>query len=261
MSRGHRLSSLGPVVRAMVFAWVTAFTLLQGALYLLVGRTVDRRDLVGQERTANLLFSSWWYAVAAVTLARGVLEVLQALLEPDLALQVTYVYLFSLVLVFGLWALSGYLGFLFTGRPVWRPLVLLYAPLLPLLFFVVSYADPVAFKQGQWQVELMYAHDPAGLPAVPVLLVLLFAPAMLGAAAYATLVRRAPTRLLRTRVLLVSLALLVWLGSSLLASLAGWTEEAWWLLTGRAIGPVAAALILFAYRMPAWFTRRMEAAH
>ncbi|HEX2066275.1 MAG TPA: hypothetical protein VHI93_05615 [Candidatus Thermoplasmatota archaeon] len=208
-------------------------------------------------RLSLLAFAAWWFALATVTAIGGMASLLAAwdALDPDLYIASTYYNLCALSI--GLAGLLQYLLFLFTGKASWWKLLLpAYSAYLLFLIYVIRSHQPSGIELRRWNVSVHYEIPLAGDPLFTLAILLLVAPQMLGALAYFLLAFKARERTLKYRITLVSLSLLVWFGTALVASGTGLSESDGWQLASRAIGLSAAACILAAYYPPRPLRRR-----
>src|SRR5688500_15030852 len=101
------------------------------ALFVLVGRTVQQRDVSRDARSAQAAFVLWWYGLAAVTVVGAVQALPGFPLDLELFLVMTVVLLFVLCAALG--GLMHYLVFLYTSRNNFLP----YLVVGYLAYFVV----------------------------------------------------------------------------------------------------------------------------
>jgi hypothetical protein len=232
------------------------FAFAAASLYAYVGWRLSRRRVSAEARTASLLFTVWWYGLAGTTVLSGIQALAASLGSLDLPLAITSTYVSLLLICLALWGLLFYLVYVFTGsnRALW-PLTALYIAYYMMLVYYVTAGRPNGIEVRRWGTALAYETPFQGL-AVTIIIVLLLAPQILGALAYLTLYFRVKERTQRYRVALVSLSILVWFGSSFVASNAGLSSNDSWQVASKFIGLAAATTILFAYVPPAWIQRR-----
>lgn len=216
------------------------------ALFFLVGRTVQRRQVSAESRSANAGFVTWWYGIAALT----VVGALQAL--PGFPLDLRLFLVLTVVLVFVLCAalvgLIHYLIFLYTSRRN----VLAYLVVGYIAFFVVFLAfiwqsHPIGVDAERWGPAIEYERTIDSGPLYVALIAGLLGPPLVAAAAYLRLYRVVGDPMLKRRILLVSLSILVWFGSSLFGLAPGVEGADWWRVSSRLIAMAAAGVILYAY--------------
>jgi hypothetical protein len=243
---------------------MTQVTLLQGAgfavlvavVYAYVGWRLGQRKVSEDAKLAVGQFSVWWLALAGTTLLGGVQSVLAVLGKADLDLFVTITYLNIGIICFALRGLLFYLGYLFTGRRrILAGLTVFYGLSYVLLLWYLVSAHPTGVDVRRWSTTLTYEEPLAG-PLFGAVVALLLIPQMVGAALYLTLYRKAQTSTQRYRILLVSLSILVWFGSTLAAASGNLSQSDSWQLASRFIGLGAAVAILLAYHPPPWVKRR-----
>ncbi len=238
------------------------FSLLTGLVYTWVGVKVGQPGLKPDEQRAVTMFKIWWHTLAGVTYVSMAFTVAGAFDWIDLAFFTALLYVELGIICLALWGLTYYLAFLFTGKPSWFiPMGVFYGVVMVWLFYIVVLSDPAAVSVGRWQVTVEYANPDVLTAGFSQLLILVFiGPSVLGAIGYFSLFFRTKDPNARYRIGMVSLSLLTWLGSSIVASLLGINEEAWWSPVSRVISLAAAFAILMAYQPPAWVRRRLAGA-
>lgn len=224
-----------------------SLSLLSALGFLLVGRTIQKRDVSRSMRVGQDAFVVWWYALAAATLLGAATNLP---FFGDLEAFLTLTILTLLVLSIGLCGLLFYLVFLFTEkRSLLVPMAIGYAGFFLFLTWFILAPQPIGVESTDWGRELVYAdEEPYGAgPLVWLAITLLIGPQLIAALGYLSLYWKVDDPLLRRRILLVSLSILAWFGSSLIGTGADVSESDWWRLTSRLIGLAAAATIYYAY--------------
>jgi hypothetical protein len=237
------------------------FAIASAGIYFYVGNRLARRRIASAEaRLAWTLFVVWWYALAATTLAGGVLNLLGVFAVTDLALFVTFTYVNLLAICVGLYGLLYYLLYLFTGNQrLLTPLTLFYIGYCILLVYFITYRNPIGLQIGRWSTTLQYERPLTG-PLFVLVLVLLVFPQIIGSLAYFSFFFRVQDPTQKYRVALVSWSIIIWFGSALLASIAGLSQQEWWQIVSRLIGLGAALAILLAYEPVRWIKQRLGVA-
>lgn len=238
---------------------VSASSALAAAVYVAVGVVVGRRPVEQRARLALAAFEAWWYGLGLATACGAVTTALAATtgigVDPLLAITLVILALICLAL----WGLLYYLVYLFTGRRgAWLPLAVFYVAYFGFLVWLILSAGPVGVESDDWGVQLEYRDPLADTALGMVALALLILPQIVGALAYFSLVFRLDERAARFRVAVVSGSILVWFGSSYLASATGVSDRPSWQVATRLIGLAAALAILLAYQTPAWLQRRLR---
>lgn len=228
------------------------------AVYAYIGLRISQRRVSQESRSASRAFTAWWMGLSANTALGGLQALLAAAGVTGIGPHITLTFVTFLVLSVALWGLLYYLVYLYTGSSGW---------MVPLAFFYLAYylaivgylwqLGPQGVDVSGWTVSLSYAQEPTG-PLATVLLVLLVGPQLLASLAYFSLIFKVQDRTRRYRVLLVSLAILTWFGSTLIASFTGAGGTDLWQIASRAIGLAAALSILAAYFPPRWVQDRFE---
>jgi hypothetical protein len=222
-----------------------SLSILSAFGFLLVGRTIQKRDVSPSMRLGQDAFVVWWYALAATTIL-GVAGNLHWFGDLDAYLTLTILTL--LVLCAGLCGLLFYLVFLFTAkRSLLVPMAIGYAGFFLFLAWFILSGDPVGVESTTWGRTLVYAEPIEGGPKLWLALGLLIGPQLIAALGYLSLYWKVEDPLLRRRILLVSVSIIAWFGSSLVGTGADVSESDWWRLTSRLIGLAAAATIYYAY--------------
>lgn len=213
--------------------------------FLLVGRTIQKRDVSRSMRVGQDAFVVWWYALAATTLLGAAANLP---LFGDLEAYLTLTILTLLVLCVGLCGLLFYLVFIFTEkRSLLVPMAIGYAGFFLFLTWFILSADPIGVESTPWGREPVYADPIVEGPTVWLAIALLIGPQLVAAIGYLSLYWKVDDPLLRRRILLVSVSIIAWFGSSLIGTGADVSESDWWRLTSRLIGLAAAATIYYAY--------------
>lgn len=225
-------------------------------IYVAIGRKLTRRPVGPESALALRLFGVWWYGLAAIAALQAIPLVLAAGGWLDLPMMLALATVQVLAICVALWGLLYYLAFLFTGqRRILVPITGFYAAFAFLLFYLVAWGAPASLDVGAWSVRTVPTREPSGA-VVGAFLVLLLAPHIVGAAAYAGLWFRAETRTQRFRIGTLAAAVIVIFGSPALASVLGASEAPWWPWVSQLITVVASLVILGAYHPPQWARRR-----
>lgn len=222
-----------------------------GLVYAWIGRRFSHREVSRDAETAMVAFTAWWYGLAAYTLAEGVRLLLAGGGVLDVNVFVGLELMGDLFVSAALWGLLVYLIYLWRGRSSWTvPAVAgAYLGVFLVSVYLVTVAQPVGLDVGTWGVELAFASPPTA-SVEQVLLAIGTVPPILCALAYLSLYPRIddPTR--AYRILLVSVGVIAWFGSPLAAAATGLAQAPIWPLASRAIGLLAALVILAAYVPP-----------
>lgn len=222
-----------------------ALSVASAALFALVGRTMQRRRVSPEGRSAQLGFVAWWYGIAGVSIVGAAMAFPGFPLDVGLFLVVAF--LLIGVLCAALAGLLHYLVFLYTSRNALGAIVAAYVAFFVLLIVFIGLNEPTGLQETRWGPELDYANPIDGGPLYWTVVLALIAPPVVAALAYFTLYWKARDPVLKRRILLVSLSIAVWFGSSLVGMAPGARDTDWWILTSRVIGLAAAATILYAY--------------
>jgi hypothetical protein len=236
-----------------------SFALLTAALYVYLGWRLRERVVSSSEaRVAWNLFVTWWIALAATTLISGVLNLLGAFNLASLSVFITMTYINVLIICVALWSLLYYLTYLFTGNNrSLVPISVFCAVNYALLVYYITASMPTGVTVGRWSTSIEYSNRITG-PFLILVLMLILVPQMIGALAYFTLFFRVKDATQKFRILLVSMSIFVWFGSSLVASLTGVSDFDWWQIASRAIRLGSTLTILMAYFPPLWIKQRYK---
>ena len=219
--------------------------LLSAFGFLLVGRTIQRRDISPKMRIGQDAFVVWWYALALTSLL-GVVMGLP--LFHSLQAFLTMTVLALLLLCVGLCGLLFYLVFLFTAkRSLLIPMAIGYAGFFLFLTWWILSGDPTGIEQTPWGPQLEYADPIDQGPIFVIAVLLLVGPQVVASLGYLSLYWKVDDPMLRRRILLVSLSIFAWFGSSLVGTGTAAADSDWWRLASRLIGLVATAVIYYAY--------------
>lgn len=215
-------------------------------LFVVVGRTIQRRHVSPAARSAQMAFVSWWYGLAAVSAVGTVLALPGFPRDLTLFLLLTVVLL--AVLCAALAGLLHYLVFLYTNRNLLPALATGYVALFALLIAFILMGQPDGFEETPRGVALHYANPVDSGPLYILVVVLFIVPPVAASLAYLSLYWKTPDPMLKRRILLVSLSIAVWFGSSVVGLAPQTQQTVWWTLTSQLISLAAAATILYAYR-------------
>ena len=226
------------VVAVTSFASVIVFGYLARRLWL--------RKVSEEARFASLQFSVFWAGLAAASLLSGIESLVAIFGTPALSFVVTFEYLDILLLSLVLWALVGFLFYLFTGKGAAFPLAVLYGVIYVLVLYYITASMPNAVTVKQGMVGVTFASTVSGT-AVALLLLVLVVPEIAGILAYLSLYFRTHDPTVRYRIALVGLALLGYLGLGFLnlGALLGGSLAAQ--TFAQLVGVVAAVIVLLAY--------------
>lgn len=230
---------------------------VSGLAYAYVGLRIGGRRSAPEDRMALRAFGAWWFGLALLSLVEAAQTGLWLAGARDRQLFTAMTYLTLAPFCAMIWGLFYYLAYLLSGR---REILWVSVGLYLLAYgaFVSLFAmsDPVGVKATAWNVRMEYARSfpPLVMLAAIGLLVL---PVLGGAIAYGLLFFRVRNPLQRYRIAVVSLSLLLWFGSPLVAQLAGVAQSDAWGIASRVVGLLAALAILLAYRPPARVLRRL----
>ena len=233
------------------------FAMIAAGIYGYVGWRLGKRVISSAEaRLAWGSFTVWWYGLAATTLIGGFLSLFGAFGLTSLPLFVTATYLNILIICLALWGLLYYLIYLFTGnRRSLVPSVVFYMIYYILLVYYITASIPDNVEVGRWDTSIVYRVPPTG-PLVVIILVMLLLPQIIGGLAYFSLYFRVAEITQKYRILLVSLSIIVWFLSPVVALAGGLGQQDWWQFASRLIGLAAALTILMAYLPPRWLKQR-----
>ncbi len=239
------------------FVLSTIGSAVSSLLYLYVGQVLRRRKVSAEGQLANTMFVVWWQSLGGLGLSGVVLNVAYLLDVLPIWLYQAYVSFVLLVLFVALWGLQFYLVFLYTGsRRSFLPLGAFYAVLFFATAALIAYVGPPdRITDNGWTLKTEPETD-FGMAFNLGFLLLIVGPQMFAAVAYARLYRKSADRTQRYRIAMVTSAILVWFGSSVLATAFGASDNVAWQVLSRLIGVAGALAILMAYKPPAWIQQK-----
>lgn len=232
-------------------------SIVSAAVYAFVGMRIGRRSVRPDMRGPLTAFSLWWVLLATTTGITALLGVWAAFLPLDVDVYVAFLYGGLFLLAGALGCLLYYLVFLFTGRRgAWTFLAPAYYAYAVFLVYFIRKHHPSDLQVEGWTLSIGYERPLAQDALFMVVVVLLVAPQILAALAYLSLAFRVRERTPRYRIIMVSLALLVWFASALIATSRGVSGTDAWQVTSRLIALAATVAIYWAYYPPGILRRR-----
>lgn len=226
------------------------------AVYAYVAVVTGRRKIGGEAQLAASLFSFWWWTLCAITGVSALQRVLAYVGALDLGLHSTMLHIVLLAIVAAFWALEYYLFYLFTGDRRWlTPISIYYAILYLAILYLIIWRQPTSIGVTDGRLAWSYARE-ASKAAGLAIGIAFIVPTLIGAFGYARLFFRVEGTTQRYRIGLVSMTIIAWFGTSLVALGLGLNEDVSWQKVSRFFGLAASLLILAAYRPPAWVRRR-----
>lgn len=224
-----------------------AIQLVTAASFFYAGRTISRETRT-THRGAMRAFVTWWSGVGTYLLLEGVLTIVAATATVPLAILVGSRYLGYVAIAAGLWGLTYYVLFLWTGRAALRwPLAALFTLLVISLIGILAANRPIGVDVERWLVLLRF-ETPVRGPFYTATLAGFALPPILASIGYLSLWRRATTRHQRYRIALVSLSIILYLGSGLVVRLG--TNDWLMFVNLTVVGLGTAFAVLFAYHPP-----------
>lgn len=242
-------------------AWMVspAVTVLQAGiqlgsavLYLWVARIVLSRPVEGDARTANVLFATWWSALASAFILAPLLTVPPRLFGyEDLAFATALLNGLLMLIVVAVWGLVYYLVYLYSGNPRWFwPVAAFYAVVGFTLLYWVALLDPSGFDDAG---TLTYSRGQlSGAPAIGLLFSV---PVVVAALAYGSLFFRVRQGIAKYRIGMVAGGFLLQFGWSVVSTSLGlsrrYPDSVTLSLVSSSLGILAATAVLLAFRPPA----------
>lgn len=220
-------------------------------LFAYVALRLGRLPLATPQAHAALgLWRAWWAAAALVALVEPVRIALYLWGSLPPWLYAATEHAVVLLASAGLAALVCHLAYLYRGHGRWWPGIAAFYAALALV--LVGYLDwlgpPSQTLDDGWSLQALSAKA-APAWAMTAIRVLLYGPPLGVAAGYLILLRHAPDRTARYRLVLVTASILLWFGGTLGAGflpLEGFTRFA----VVQALGIVSALLAIAAYDPP-----------
>lgn len=234
-----------------------------GLLYLYTGGRLLGRNVSVEARGALQSFSLWWLAIGASSLL-GALQIWLYLSDKlPIWIYAANTQVAIMLIVAALYGLLDYLVYLYTGTAKWRmPLAVLYFVVWVLLVGLIERAGtPDRLTDNGWNIVAEPQLQLGGVATI-IFVLFLLGPQLAGAIGYARLYKKVETRTSRYRIVLVAGSIIVWFGSSLIASALGAASDvdlstlAAWQIGSRMIGIAAALALYFAYFPPHWVRQK-----
>jgi hypothetical protein len=221
------------------------------AVFLYVGVRLSQRVVSPGSRLASAQLSLWW-AGLGVNVALTALDLTLAVLNVfSFPIALTLYLVTLLVDVAILWALTGFLVYVYTGKYHLAELGTLYAAFYVLVLYYVVTQGPARVVYQAGALAIGY-----NLPAIAwlsaVIIVLLIAPELIGAILYVSLVRRTRDHHQRIRIWLVGGGILLWILIDLVIP----QSSPAWVVLHAALEIVPGIMSLFAFFPPVWVQRR-----
>lgn len=219
-------------------------------LYGTLGARLAGQRLAGEDKVAMRLFALWWICLAATSASGMVLSVSAAFGWANFPLFMALTQFTITTICVGLAGLLYYLVYVYTGRSryLWY-VVAFYIVFYIVLEFYILASNPDHVIVGRWATSIGYEHPFAG-PYYLLVVLGLLGPQVGAAFALLMLYRRLESRAQKYRVVIVSVSMLVWFGTSTIASLAKVTQSDAYHFFSLFLGIAAAAMILLAYFPP-----------
>jgi len=234
------------------FAVATAVVSLGVAsIYLYVADRIFGRTVSSPARLASIQLALFWGGLGA-TILLDALEMGLALANAfPLAAALTFTVVADVIAVVALWALVGFLTYVYTGRYHLPELGVIYAAFFVIAIYYTFAQAPigVAFVDGSPGIQYSVAAIP-WLSAV--VIVLLVGPELVGALLYLSLVRRTRIAEQRGRIWLVGGAILLWMALDIFVP----ATSGPLLLVRTLLEVIPGLMILAAFYPPAWAQRR-----
>lgn len=233
-----------------------------GALYLVVGRLILRRNsLTPEAQAANSLFATWWVSLAILYLASGPWNIAVGLGWRDLALTVAFINALLIVICFALWGILGFLLYVYTGTNRWAiPTAVFYAGLAFGLLWLMAWMEPTGFAEETGS-SLAYSRR-MGTSSSMIVGLMFSVPIFLAAIAYSTLIFRVKEAGPRYRIGMVGGAFAFQFGWSIVSSLLGlsrrFPDSRVLLIVNQGVAILVPLLIVMAYRPPKWIASRLH---
>lgn len=225
-----------------------AVQLIGAASFLYAGRAVRSEMRQTAAPSAGAAFAVWWSAIGAYLAIEGAMTIAGALGYTALVPWLVVRYLGYVLIGAGLWGLTYYVAFVWTGRQGLRvPLAVLFAALSATLIGYFVTRRPLSVVAQDWLVGFTFAAEPTG-PLYTAILTGFALPPIAAAFGYLSLWSRTQRRDQRYRIALVSVSIILYLGSGLVVRLG--TNDFLMFVNLALFGLGMAAAVLLAYRPP-----------
>ncbi len=225
-----------------------ATQVIVAAAFFMVGNRLRRRPVAAESRAAALGFVGWWWGLAIYLAVQGILVLAAAAGAMPLWAHLANRLLSGPLLCAAVAGLAFHILFILTGRRwlAW-PLAIYYGAAAVAYDALTILAKPTAVVAGEWQVDLV-PRASSNQQLWDLVLASIGLPIILCSIAFILLATRVESREQRTRAVLVGSSMLIWVGSGLLAQLAG--SNAIKFVTLVLFGLAAALLVFIAYYPP-----------
>jgi hypothetical protein len=182
-------------------------------LLILLGRTVYQQTPRGHG-LAVLSFSLWWYTLAAFIGISSTTFLIDFVWRPDFIVRLTEVHVNILIGTMSLFFLTYYFTYLILGHTkLWAGLATFYVVGTISLIYLINHQRPIGVTIEAGRSNLVYAAELPEFHFIRRLMALLFIPPLVGLASYVSLLTRTPLRVQKTRILCVTLTILLVFGS------------------------------------------------
>ncbi|MFO1534188.1 MAG: hypothetical protein ABR586_00835 [Thermoplasmatota archaeon] len=237
-------------------------------VYAAVGYQVGRRPVSPQGQLAQRMFQAWWYGLAGLSVFTPLVAILSMLGLDTFDVMLVLVQALLIVIFAAIAGLVYYLLYLYTGK---RWVLGAVAAYFLVMIVWLEYLLMAAHISG-WGVPpdggAKTFLDASGQriqtnPLQGLLFGLLVAvPPLVSAAAFFLLYFRLDGREQKYRIAMVSAALVVWFGSSLVGTVTGLsrdpaTQQAWQ-MANMVVALFASSVVYVAYKPPRWIARRLR---
>jgi hypothetical protein len=221
------------------------------AVFLYVGYRIAQRPVSPAARLASYQLAFWWAGVGVSVALSGIELLLAALNAFPFALALT-TYLVQILLDCAfLWALVGFLLYVYTGKYRLAPLTAFYLWFYVTVLYYFFSQDPYAIHFVADQAIFLYSGTT--VPALELAVILgLLGPELIGAVLYLSLLRRTRVPAQRYRITLVGGGILLWLALDLFVPV----STPAWLLARTILQLIPGFMSLIAFDPPEWARRR-----
>lgn len=229
-------------------------SIIAAGIYSAVGNVVRARPVSQDAMLARRAFTTWWYAVAAVTAAGALTTIVGAYEAWTLSALVTYTQVVLLLIVLALGGLFYYFYYLFTGqRNSWTWILGAYAAYAISILYYIAASQPIGLEPApQGGQQLAYANDLSESTFAAILGALLLLPVLGGAIGYISLIRKVEGRSAKFRLASVAGAFIFWFGTSFLAGQVDVDTRPWWPWVSQGIAVLSASVVYAAFNPPKW---------
>lgn len=257
-----------------------ALAIASGIVYGAVGYQVGKRPTSPDDHLAMRMFQAWWFGLAGLSVFTPVVAIMRVFDLDSFGVMMALIQILLIVVFAAIAGLVYYLLYLYTGKKWVLGAVIVYFAIMIVWLEYILLAANIA----GWGVPIHCGPEEARTlcpdgtqsnfltadgeaietdPLQSLIFGLLVAvPPLLSAVAFFLLYFKTNMLEQKYRIAMISAALVLWFGSSLVGTVTGIssdesTQRAWQLANGT-VALCASIAVYIAYKPPAWIRRRLD---